>query len=100
MVSERTHEIGVRLALGAQGTDVMGMVLSQGLRLALAGAGVGLAGALVVSHMMSSLLYGVGPTDPLTFGGVAAALTVVAIAACYIPARRAIRVDPIVALRY
>jgi putative ABC transport system permease protein len=100
MVSERTHEIGVRLALGAEHVDVMRMVLSQGLRLALAGAGVGLAGALVVSHMMSSLLYGVGPTDPLTFGGVAAALTVVAIAACYIPARRAIRVDPIVALRY
>jgi putative ABC transport system permease protein len=100
MVSERTHEIGVRLALGAQRTDVMGMVLSQGLRLALAGAVVGLAGALVVSHMMSSLLYGVSPTDPLTFGVVAAVLTVVAIAACYIPARRAIRVDPIVALRY
>jgi putative ABC transport system permease protein len=100
MVSERTHEIGVRLALGAQGTDVMRMVLRQGLRLALAGAGVGLAGALVVSHMMSSLLYGVSPTDPLSFGVVAAALTAVAIAACYIPARRAIRVDPIVALRY
>lgn len=100
MVSERTHEIGVRLALGAQRTDVMRMVLSQGLRLALVGAGVGLVGALVVSHAMSGLLYGVSPTDPLTFGVVAGALTAVAIAACYIPARRAIRIDPIVALRY
>jgi putative ABC transport system permease protein len=100
MVSERTHEIGVRLALGAQRTDVMRMVMSQGLRLALAGAGAGLAAALVVSHAMSGLLYGVSPTDPLTFGVVAGALTAVALAACYIPARRAIRVDPIVALRY
>jgi putative ABC transport system permease protein len=99
MVSERTHEIGVRLALGAQRIDVMRMVLSQGLRLALAGAGVGLAGALGVSHVMSGLLYGVSATDPLTFGVVAGALTGVALAACYIPARRAIRVDPIVALR-
>src|SRR5205807_877316 len=100
MVNERTHEIGVRLALGAQPTDVMHMVLSQGVRLALVGAGVGLAGALVVSHAMSSLLYGVSPSDPLTFGVVAGTLTVVALAACYVPARRAIRVDPIVALRY
>jgi predicted permease len=100
MVSERTHEIGVRLALGAQRADVMGMVLRQGLRLALTGAVAGLAGALVVSHMMSSLLYGVSPTDPLSFGVVAAVLTAVALVACYIPARRAVRVDPIVALRY
>ena len=100
MVSERTHEIGVRLALGAQRADVMAMVLRQGLRLALTGAVAGLAGALVVSHMMSSLLYGVSPTDPLSFGVVAAALTAVALAACYVPARRAVRVDPIVALRY
>lgn len=99
MVSERTHEIGVRLALGAQRADVMRMVLRQSLSLASAGAGVGLAGALVVSHVMSGLLYGVSPTDPLTFGVVAATLTAVALAACYIPARRAIQVDPIVALR-
>jgi ABC-type antimicrobial peptide transport system permease subunit len=90
MVSERTHEIDVRLAFGAQRTDVLRMVLSQGLRLALAGAGVGLAGALVVSHAMSSLLYGVSPTDSLTFAVVAAALTAVALAACYIPARSAL----------
>jgi ABC-type transport system, involved in lipoprotein release, permease component len=100
MVSERTHEIGVRLALGAQRADVMGMVLRQGLRLALTGAVAGMAGALVVSHMMSSLLYGVSPTDPLSFGVVAAVLTAVALVACYIPARRAVGVDPIVALRY
>ena len=100
MVSERTHEIGVRLALGAQRADVMAMVLRQGLRLALTGAVAGLAGALVVSHMMTSLLYGVSPTDPLSFGVVAAALTAIALAACYVPARRAVRVDPIVALRY
>jgi ABC-type antimicrobial peptide transport system permease subunit len=99
MVSERTHEIGVRLALGAQQADVMRMVLRQGVSLAIAGAGVGLVGALVVSHVMSGLLYGVSPTDPLTFGVVTGALTAVALSACYIPARRAILVDPIVALR-
>lgn len=99
MVSERTHEIGVRLALGAQRVDVMRMVFRQGVSLAIAGAGVGLVGALVVSHAMSGLLYGVKPTDPLTFGVVTGALTAVALAACYVPARRAILVDPIVALR-
>lgn len=78
----------------------MQMVLRQGLGLAIAGAAIGLIGALIVSHLMAGLLYGVRPTDPLTFIGVTTVLTVVALAACYIPARRAIRVDPIVALRY
>ena len=75
------------------------MVLSQGLALALAGAAIGLAGALIVSHLMAGLLYGVSPSDPLTFISLAVVLVMVALAACYIPARRAMRVDPIVALR-
>jgi len=100
MVSERTHEIGIRVALGAQRAELMRMVLRQGLGLALAGSGLGLLGALIVSHLMEGLLYGVRPTDPLTFVGVALLLIGVALFACYIPARRAMRVDPIVALRY
>jgi predicted permease len=100
IVSERTHEIGIRLALGAQKRNILEMVLRQGLGLAIAGAAIGLVGALVVSHMMAGLLYGVRPTDPLTFAGVALLLLGVALLACYIPARRAIRVDPLVALRY
>jgi predicted permease len=100
VVSERTHEIGIRLALGAQKGTILQMVLCQGLRLAVVGAAVGLVGALIVSHLMAGLLYGVSPTDPLTFAGVALLLIGVALVACYIPARRAIRVDPLVALRY
>jgi len=100
IVSERTHEFGIRVALGAQTRDILGMVLGQGIRLAAAGTAVGLIAALVVSHMMAGLIYGVRPTDPLTFAGVALVLIGVALLACYIPARRAIRVDPITALRY
>jgi putative ABC transport system permease protein len=100
LVSERTHEIGIRLALGADRRNILRMVLRQGLGLAIAGAAVGLVGAVVVSHLMTGLLYGVRPTDPLTFAGVAVLLIIVALFACYIPARRAIRVDPLVALRY
>ncbi|MFZ0880264.1 MAG: ABC transporter permease, partial [Candidatus Acidiferrales bacterium] len=100
VVSERTHEIGIRLALGAQRTNIMQLVLRQGLGLAIAGAAVGFLGALIVSHLMAGLLYGVRPTDPLTFGGVAILLIGVALLACYIPARCAMRVDPMVALRY
>jgi len=100
IVSERTHEIGIRLALGAERRSILQMVLRQGLGLAIAGAAVGLVGAVVVSHLMTGLLYGVRPTDPLTFAGVALFLIAVALLACYIPARRAIRVDPLVALRY
>jgi predicted permease len=100
IVSERTHEIGIRLALGAQSPTILRMVLRQGLGLALAGAAFGLVGALIVAHLMAGVLYGVRPTDPVTFVGVALLLIGVALLACYIPARRAIRVDPLVALRY
>ena len=99
-VSERTREIGIRLALGAQRGEILEMVLRQGLALAISGAAVGLVGALIASHVMAGLLYDVRPTDPLTFAGVTLVLTIVALAACYIPARRAMRVDPMVALRY
>ena len=100
IVSERTHDIGIRLALGASRSEILAMVLRQGLELAMAGAALGLAGSIIVSHLMAGLLYGVLPTDPLTLVGVTLVLTGVALAACYIPARRAIRVDPMIALRY
>jgi predicted permease len=100
MVGERTHEIGIRLALGAQRPNILGMVLRQGLALALVGTFVGLIAALIVSGLMAGLLYGVSPTDPLTFVGLALLLLLVALSACYIPARRVLRVDPMVALRY
>lgn len=100
IVNERTHEIGIQLALGAQHGKIVQMVVRQGLGLAIAGAAVGLVGALIVSHLMAGLLYGVRPTDPLTFIGVTTVLTAVALVACYFPARRAVRIDPIVALRY
>jgi predicted permease len=99
LVSERTREIGIRVALGAERRNVMSHVLGQGLRLAVSGAVVGLVGAFIASHLMAGLLYGVRPTDPLTFAGVAFLLIGVALLACYIPARRAMKVDPIVALR-
>jgi len=100
LVSERTHEIGIRLALGATRKCILLAVLRQGLALALAGAAIGLICALIASHFMAGLLYGVRPTDPPTFVGVTMVLTLVAFAACYVPARRAIRIDPITALRY
>ena len=100
IVSERTHEIGIRLALGAEKKNILQLVLRQGLGLALAGAAVGLAGALIVSQLMTGLLYGVHPADPVVFLIVPLLLFVVAIAATYLPARRAMRVDPMVALRH
>jgi len=98
LVNEQSREIAIRLALGAQRRDILKMVLRQGLTLAAAGAGVGVAGALIVSHLMAGLLYGVSPYDLSTFAGVTAVLTAVAIAASYIPALRAMRLDPITTL--
>jgi predicted permease len=98
-VSQRTHEVGIRMALGARRADVMALMLAQHLRPALAGVLLGFVGAFAMSRSLNSLLYGVGATDPLTFGLMSLGLLGVAIVACWIPARRAMRVDPLVALR-
>jgi ABC-type antimicrobial peptide transport system permease subunit len=98
-VGQRTQEIGIRMALGAQRLDVLGLVFSHGARLILIGLGAGVASALALTRLMAGLLFGVSPTDPLTFLGVAALLVMVALFACYVPARRATRVNPITALR-
>jgi putative ABC transport system permease protein len=99
-VTQRTHEIGIRMAMGAQSEDVLRQVLAEGARLAAIGLAIGLAGSLVASRLIAALLFGVKPTDPVTFAAVAVILASVSLAACYIPARRATRVDPLVALRY
>jgi ABC-type antimicrobial peptide transport system permease subunit len=100
LVGQQTREIGIRIALGAQRGDVMRLVLGDGVKMALTGVAVGLAAAVGLTRLMTSVLFGVSATDPLTFGGVALLLALVALAAAYIPARRATRVDPLVALRY
>lgn len=100
MVGQRTHEIGIRMALGAQRSHVLKIVLGQGARLALLGVMIGLAAAAGLTRLMGTILYGVSATDPLTFAAVAIVLTLIALAACYIPARRAVRLDRIVALRH
>ena len=99
-VSQRTQEIGVRMALGAQPGNMLALILGRGAWLALIGIAIGVAGALGLTRFLSSLLFGVGASDPVTFGGMALLLLGVALAACYIPARRAMKVDPMVALRY
>jgi predicted permease len=100
LVGQRTHEIGIRVAMGASRQDVLRMVLGDGMTIALAGAAIGLAAALGLTRLISKMIYGVSAVDPLTFGGVAVLLMTVALLACYVPARRAMSVDPIVILRY
>ena len=99
-VSGRTREIGIRMALGAKRSNVLRMILFEGLAVIMTGVLIGLFLSVVGTRLMDSLLYGVSPTDPLTFISVAALLTIISLLACYVPARRATKVDPIVALRY
>jgi ABC-type antimicrobial peptide transport system permease subunit len=98
--ARRTREIGIRVALGARRTDVLRMILRQGMRLTLIGVGIGLVAAIGASRVLASQLFGITSTDPVTFGGVVLTLVAVALAACYVPARRAANVDPVNALRY
>jgi len=100
VVTQQTHEIGIRLALGATPSNVFGLVIGRGARLAAIGAIIGVAGSLALTRLMKELLYGVSPTDPMTFAGVVVLLVTVALVACYVPARRAMRVDPMTALRH
>jgi putative ABC transport system permease protein len=98
-VTERTHEIGVRVALGAQRRDVMAMVVGQGMAMTLVGTAIGVAASAALARLMSSLLFGVSAVDPATFVAIPLLLIAVALAACYVPARRAMRVDPLQTLR-
>lgn len=99
-VTRKTHEIGIRMALGAKPADVLGMIVRQGIILTSIGVAIGIVAALGVTRLINSMIFGVTPYDPLTFVAVAAILSIAALLACYIPARRAIKVDPMVALRY
>jgi len=98
-VMQRRNEIGIRLALGATGASVLRLILRQGLLLVATGMGLGMAAAAALTHVVRSFLWGVTPTDPVTFATVSAALAVLTLIACYVPARRAVKVDPIIALR-
>ena len=99
-VTLRTREIGLRMALGAQPGEVLRLILKQGLFLTAIGIAIGLAGALALTRVMSGLLFGVGSTDPATYAAIVLVLALVSLLACYLPARRAMRVDPLIALRY
>jgi putative ABC transport system permease protein len=99
-VAQRTNEIGIRVAMGAQRGDVLRLVLGQGGRLIFLGVALGVVAGLLITRLMSGLLFGISATDPSTFAGVALLLAAVALLACYMPARRAMHVDPLVALRY
>jgi len=100
LVEQRTHEIGVRLTLGALRKDVLWLILGHGTKMAMIGIAIGLGAAFGLTRLMTKLLFGVTPTDPLTFGGVTILLLLVALLACFVPARRAMQVDPMVALRH
>jgi ABC-type antimicrobial peptide transport system permease subunit len=100
VVGERTHEIGIRMALGAQRSHVLQLMLGEGMKMALLGVAIGIAAALGLTQLMTKMIFGISATDPVTFCAVALVLASVALTACYIPARRAMRVDPMVALRY
>ena len=100
LVSQRTREIGIRLALGAAPRDILRLMIGQGMKLTAIGVAIGAIGAIAVTRLMSSLLFAVAPTDLVTFAASAIALTLVALLACFLPARRATKVDPLVALRY